>query len=128
MQITVGEGEYSYIATDLAGCIHMDTILVVVRPASTDPKLVPNVFSPNNDGVNDQFLPVAATAKVLEFTIFNRWGQVVWYVSDPGAAWDGTTQGVPVPDGTYFYIVNYRDLCTFDQAVQNARGHVTLVR
>jgi len=128
MQITVGEGEYTYVATDLTGCVHTDTIAVVVQSVTADPEVVPNVFSPNNDGKNDQFLPVAATAKVFEHTIFNRWGQVVWQVADPGAAWDGTLQGVPVPDGTYFYIVNYRDLCTFDQAVQNARGHVTLVR
>lgn len=64
---------------------------------------IPNVFTPNGDGVNDVFyIPMLPTGSVLH--ILNRWGEVVFETTDKNQGWDGKTkQGIPVSDGVYFY-------------------------
>ncbi|MCB0397241.1 MAG: gliding motility-associated C-terminal domain-containing protein [Flavobacteriales bacterium] len=73
-----------------------------------DPQ-VPNVFSPNGDGINEQFKVFVngEMAECTKLTILNRWGNFIY--SPPGGqlAWDGrTTAGEVVPEGTYFYVVD----------------------
>lgn len=73
---------------------------------------VPNVFTPNNDGVNDH-LKISLAGKLYEcidMQIFNRWGEVMFISTGNNTTWDGRTmEGVPVPDGTYFYIISIHD-------------------
>ena len=67
---------------------------------------LPNVFSPNNDDVNDRFVPFPYRGvKEIDLRIFNRWGQVVFTSKDPAIEWPGTLKesSEPVPDGVYFY-------------------------
>lgn len=68
---------------------------------------LPNVFTPNGDGINDVFTPLLPYKFVdsIEFLIYNRWGNLVFQTSDPMLNWDGTDQesGKPVVDGVYFY-------------------------
>ncbi|PWH86773.1 PKD domain-containing protein [Brumimicrobium oceani] len=73
---------------------------------------IPNVFTPNNDGVNDGFYInyIAAYETITEFeiVILNRWGTVVKTYSEPDFIWDGTNKsGNKVSDGTYFYKANF---------------------
>lgn len=66
---------------------------------------LPNVFTPNDDGKNDLFMPFPYLyiARV-DITIVDRWGVVMFRTQDPDIRWDGTTlQGAPAPVGTYFY-------------------------
>lgn len=67
---------------------------------------VPNVFTPNGDGVNDEFR--VAYRSLSEFTIwiYNRWGRLVYKGTDPGRGWDGTINGRPASVGTYYYVIN----------------------
>lgn len=68
---------------------------------------LPDVFTPNNDGSNDFFVPFPYRfVESVELVIFNRWGQPVFETSDPDIMWDGIHKdsGVRVPDGAYFYI------------------------
>ena len=76
---------------------------------STDcPFFLPNIFTPNNDGVNDMFL--AKGIYDFSLQIFNRWGNTVFKSNVPGTWWDGkSTNGNDVPDGVYFYILNAAD-------------------
>jgi gliding motility-associated-like protein len=71
---------------------------------------LPNVFTPNGDGQNDQFGPFLPYLGVLEIDlqIFNRWGQVVFRSNDPDINWRGTylESDQPVPDGVYYYVCN----------------------
>ena len=84
---------------------------------------IPNVFSPNGDGINDQFVvnfDTTQQVKYIKITFYNRYGQVVHEREIPEVAlkdnplftfylWDGTTNaGVNVPDGTYFFILKYQ--------------------
>jgi gliding motility-associated-like protein len=68
---------------------------------------LPNVFSPNGDGINDIYLP-SRTAYVerVEMTIFNRWGLEVYYTEDPDVNWDGKMKNTDqlVATGVYYYI------------------------
>lgn len=69
---------------------------------------LPNIFTPNNDGVNDLFL--AKGVYDFSLQIFNRWGNVVFKSDAPGTWWDGKSEnGKDVPDGVYFYILNAAD-------------------
>jgi gliding motility-associated-like protein len=64
---------------------------------------IPNVFTPNSDGINDRFeIPKLEEYLGNEIVIFNRWGQKVYERSNYGGDWDGSS----LPDGTYFYILN----------------------
>ncbi|HKL03816.1 MAG TPA: gliding motility-associated C-terminal domain-containing protein, partial [Cryomorphaceae bacterium] len=67
---------------------------------------LPNVFTPNGDGRNDVFQPFPyRSVESVEFTAFNRWGNIVFTTTDPDILWDGTSAqtGEMVSDGTYFY-------------------------
>ena len=67
----------------------------------------PNAFSPNGDGINDTYKAKEGYQSIVEFeaTIFNRWGQKIYSWDDPSGEWDGTFNGKPVKEGTYFVYV-----------------------
>ncbi|MEO8068458.1 MAG: gliding motility-associated C-terminal domain-containing protein [Flavobacteriales bacterium] len=67
--------------------------------------VLPNVFSPNNDGQNDLFVPFPwRGVERIDLKIFNRWGMVVFATGDPAVRWNGlqSETNEPVPDGVYF--------------------------
>ncbi len=65
---------------------------------------IPNVFTPNNDGVNDFLLAKSSSlVEKVEFKVFNRAGVLVFSTEDPKLNWDGTYKGKVVPSGVYFY-------------------------
>lgn len=63
---------------------------------------IPNVFSPNNDGINDIYLPDFSGAQSVKWTIFNRWGSVIYDSESATEGWDGTFNGRTVAEGVYF--------------------------
>ena len=72
--------------------------------------LVPDAFSPNGDGINEVFRPVAVGVKTLHLRIFNRWGEMLYSSSDRNAGWDGTFEGKEVPPGAYLYTVEVKGI------------------
>jgi len=70
--------------------------------------LVPNVFTPNGDGVNDEFR--VAYRSICEFHcwVYNRWQHLVYSWDDPSKGWDGTTGGRKQPDSAFLYIIEAR--------------------
>jgi gliding motility-associated-like protein len=86
----------------------------------------PNVFSPNNDGVNDFFFFNPSGITELSCTILNRWGNVITSFDSVEASWDGKTpNGDECPDGTYFYVVRYK----FPNGeIKTHHGYITLLR
>ena len=102
-------GEYvAYIQlTDERGCIAYDSITIKI-----DGRVIrfPNVFSPNNDGVNDLFTFRAETVVSFDCSIFNRWGQLVYSWNASSGGWDGRTlAGKEAPVGEYYYILHAVD-------------------
>jgi gliding motility-associated-like protein len=69
---------------------------------------LPNVFSPNNDGINDVYTAINPLnyVKRLEMNIYNRWGELVYHTTKPLIEWDGKNQNTnsPVAPGVYYYI------------------------
>lgn len=87
------------------GCVSMDSVLVIVISSCND-VAVPNSFSPNNDGLNDLQCVLGDCIVSLEFTIYNRWGEVVFYTSDKNECWDGKFKGQSVQSGVYLFKLN----------------------
>jgi gliding motility-associated-like protein len=88
--------------------------------------IIPNVFSPNNDGKNDTFKIQGSQMKAVKGQIFNRFGMLIYEWDLINLAWDGRTQaGVIVPEGTYFYIINIEDVTG---EVKDYTGSIQLVR
>jgi gliding motility-associated-like protein len=86
--------------------------------------IIPNVFTPNNDGKNDLF---AINKSFKHTTIFNRWGHIIFQTTFDGLYWDGrTSSGIEVPSGTYFYIIELFDECIGE--VEIAKGTFSLLR
>lgn len=86
---------------------------------------VPNAFTPNEDNVNELFLPLGIGITNYTLEIFDRWGEKIYSgtSSDPG--WDGSFKGKQSPAGVYVYVLNV-DFRNFDR--KQLKGHVTLVR
>ncbi|GAB4413246.1 MAG: hypothetical protein OHK0039_19980 [Bacteroidia bacterium] len=85
----------------------------------------PNAFTPNNDGHNDDFYGEVHSMAFFEIEIFNRWGQLVFRSLDPAFRWDGTINGVAVPEGAYVYKVSA--LTYRGERIERA-GSITLLR
>ena len=73
--------------------------------------LMPNTFTPNGDGVNELFKPIATTGiDSYELNVYNRWGQILYKGSSLVGGWDGRVTGEESPEGTYYWTVNYMDI------------------
>jgi gliding motility-associated-like protein len=86
---------------------------------------VPRVFTPNDDGINDEFRVAYTSITEFNATILNRWGRVVYKWTNPQTGWDGKIGGKPAPEGTYFYFIQAKGA---DGKPFERKGHVTLLR
>jgi large repetitive protein len=78
--------------------------------------VVPNVFSPNGDGINDYFFPKYVNIKNIEFWIINKWGETIYFSNDiNGVGWDGKVAGEYAMPGNYVYKLKFE---TVDGRVQ----------
>lgn len=66
---------------------------------------VPNVFTPNGDGKNDEFRVSYRSLREFHCWVYNRWGKLVYEWDDPAKGWDGTINGRPAAEGAYFYVI-----------------------
>jgi gliding motility-associated-like protein len=93
----------SLIASNEQGCtdtIYKPNWIKVVEKSAL---YVPNLFSPNDDGINDIFRVEGSGFKLFELQIFNRWGEKIFETQDASAGWDGYYKGVKVEPGIYTY-------------------------
>ena len=87
---------------------------------------IPNAFTPNNDGINDQFKIMSfVNYKIINFEIFNRWGEMVYRSTDNFGSWDGTFRKIPQPTGIYVYQV---EIIGPNSKKIFRKGTVTLIR
>lgn len=104
------------------GCRVSDSALIrVILPTNF---FIPNAFTPNGDGTNDEFFIFSQSGvEVRDFKVFNRWGEKV---HDSVYAWDGNFKGKPAPQGVYVYVFQlgiFGDLTDIQR-----KGSVTLIR
>ena len=116
---------YYLFGIDQYGCKNKDSVLITVIPHTE--LLVPTGFSPNGDGVNDEFRIVRSLniEKLFEFSVFDRWGEKVFSTTNIDQGWDGTHEGQPSPLGVYVWIIVAQ---TKDGQEISKKGNVTLLR
>jgi len=102
--VPAGQFKICLIAFNAFSCA--DTACSIIDVDQNSVFIVPNIFTPNGDNINDVFTVQGIGLKTLDAEIFNRWGQKVfeWHTTNGG--WDGrSASGLPSPSGTYFYII-----------------------
>lgn len=122
----VHPGVYSLtVRAEPIGCSNTDAV-EVKKDCYID---IPNVFSPNGDGVNDYFFPRQLLSKKLtafRMQVLNRWGQVVFEATSiEGRGWDGRFNNVDQPAGAYVYVI---DVTIDEDRKEHYEGNVTLLR
>ena len=116
---------YIVSGKDGNGCSNTDSITVLVTANNSGNYLMPNAFTPNNDGLNDCFgIYNWGLVTQLEFSIYNRWGQRIFYTTNPANCWNGNFNAVPQIPGVYSYVISANNAC----GVIKRNGIVTLVR
>lgn len=106
LPVTVGDSFLIAEYDQSRRCLNTSRLIIGEGSAKLAVEL-PNVFTPNNDGVNDLFEPVGAINHVCgTLQVYNRWGNLIYENREgAGISWDGrNTSGKPVPVGTYFYV------------------------
>lgn len=93
-----------YMVANAAGTCeyYSETFRITVSESEL---VCPNVFSPDNDGVNDVWMVSYKSLVDFHCWIYNRWGNLVCEFTDPGSGWDGTYRGKLVDTGVYYYVV-----------------------
>lgn len=117
---------YELFAINQWGCSNKDSVLITVDYHTEMD--IPTGFSPNGDGVNDEFRIVRwlNVGKLLQFSVFNRWGQQVFSTTNIDQGWDGTVNGRSKADmGVYVWFVRAQ---TADGKQIVQKGNVTLLR
>lgn len=92
---------------------------------------VPDAFVPNGNQFEEdkRFKVFGAYFAGFSITIFNRWGEIIYYSEDQDEGWDGTYRGEPMPGGVYPYIIRYgAEYAEFDEGTKMLEGRVVLIR
>jgi gliding motility-associated-like protein len=128
--VAVNRGNDPQIATitvtpAINGCSGIaQRYVITVLPLNKD-IFVPNVFSPNGDGKNDQLFVYGNYIDKLEMRIFNQWGQQIAMLNGRTQGWDGRHKGKPQPVGVYVYVLR---AVMSDGRTVDMKGSFTLVR
>lgn len=116
-------GNYTIRAVNEFGCIADDVVHVEV---TTNYNIyIPNIFTPNEDGLNDVFIVYGTGLTKFEMIIFDRWGEKLFVSKDQLTGWDGTYKGKLSKNDVYPYLIHYTSL---DGKKHTKSGHVTLMK
>jgi len=107
------------------GCKNMDSIQITLENCDAIIEM-PNVITPNGDGINDVFEPIKfeniASANMY---IYNRWGNLLFQTNNLPVEWDGKTKNAESTEGTYFWIIEYTSI---NDEKNNMTGNLTLIK
>jgi gliding motility-associated-like protein len=117
-------GLYYLTVTSYDNCIGTDTINL--QPVNCIPIGIPNAFTPNNDGKNDEFKPgINVEIRDYEMSIYNRVGQLLFKTKDPGQGWDGRFKGQQQSSDNYIYWIAFKNI---EGKQFEYRGNIILLR
>ncbi len=120
---TSGYYEVAMVVENGWGC--QDTVVKTIKIASDFKLFVPNVFTPNDDGINDVFQPKGRGIKKYDLGIYNRMGLRVFHTSDFETGWDGKINGEMSVNDTYVWKIDVTDP---DGKKLHYNGHITLAK
>jgi gliding motility-associated-like protein len=116
--------QFILTVSDDFGCTDKDT--VVIKSYKGPTFYIPNAFTPNGDGINDNFKPTYVGIKRLEyFRIYDRYGVLVFETSSMNKAWDGFFKSTKQNTGNFVYIVKGIDQYGQEKVM---KGNVVLIR
>lgn len=114
---------YTLTVTSPQGCTATDQMTLTVVPYCVKPM---NAFTPNGDGINDRWLITDGNCLIgVRAQVFNRYGSRVFESPNYDNTWDGTYKGKPLPDGTYYYVLEF---VLLNGKRQVLKGDVTILR
>jgi gliding motility-associated-like protein len=96
--------------TDANSCVNRDSINVFLLTDCEFQLLIPNIFTPNNDGINDLFKLTGKKISNLKCIILNRWEEQLFSFDNLDQGWDGTISGTKCAEGVYFYVITGVDI------------------
>lgn len=114
-----------FAVTNQDGC--SDDTTIVVPVLDNYAFWVPNSFTPNNDGVNDLFLPRVRDVAYYQLEIFNRFGELFFSTNNTEDGWDGTLGGKLAPTGVYIWKIQYIKYSDETNKLEQT-GTITLIR
>lgn len=118
-------GQYWLEVKDTDGCVGRDTVSVAPKQCLKGLH-VPSAFTPNGDRRNELFKPLLfGNIKAYKFTVFNRWGTIVFQSTTPGQGWDGRIRGVMQDNGAFVWVCSYQ---LEGEPAQIEKGTVMLIR
>jgi gliding motility-associated-like protein len=114
---------------EACGGTHASADFDMLRCGSSGPGIpgiyVPTAFTPNGDGLNDILRAVTFDADLKKFTIYNRWGEIVFTTTDANKGWDGLLKGEKQQTGVYVW---YAEGTDFNNVPISIKGTTTLIR
>jgi len=125
LRITVA-GKYTARLTNASGCTSPFSDCICTEIKCKTDVYTPEIFTPNDDDINDVIKPsIPGIRKFVCFKVYNRWGNLVFYTTDPNKGWDGKYKGANQPAETYMWIVE-----GFDSSGKkiNKSGMMSLMR
>jgi len=122
--ITVNQAGVYWLMIDVHNCFLADTVNITGGPTSF---WIPSAFTPNNNGLNDVFMPSGEGINYFNLKIFTRWGEKIFETSDMTQGWDGRFKGTPVQMDLYVYVLDYQTICTGDRVIRKF-GTVMVMR
>jgi gliding motility-associated-like protein len=102
-----------------------DTTSKLLHIKGSNNIFIPNAFTPNQNGLNEEFRVLYNNSKGAVLSIYNRWGQLIFTSNNVNKGWDGTFDGNPCQEDVYYYIVDYTNN---DDIVKQLKGNITLIR
>jgi gliding motility-associated-like protein len=115
---------YYLQVTDSNGCYNSDAVTVYIIE-QCGPIYLPNIFSPNGDGVNDLFFVRGDCIDEMSLIIYDRWGEKVFDSKDPNSGWDGNFRGKSLESGVFYYF--FKATLKNEEVIRKS-GSITLVK
>lgn len=116
--------EVMLVAINAFGCKDTMNVRIIVNPFSK--LIIPNIFTPNGDGINDVFTLESTGLSALNAQLFDRWGLKLFEWNSVHGGWDGrTSAGAEASEGTYYYVIIAKGL---DGQEYKLNGYLTLIR
>jgi gliding motility-associated-like protein len=113
---------YLLSVTDVNGCVNIDAVVVTVQPLAFN-GMVSNLFTPNGDGINDNwYIEGILNFPDSEVFVYNIYGSEIYTKKGYTNDWQGTYNGSDLPDGTYFYVIR------FDNSPRIVKGSIDILR
>jgi gliding motility-associated-like protein len=110
--------------SDFFGC--RDSVKDIVQVLPEHRFWIPDAFTPDDSGRNDEFRPFAFGVASYRFQVYDRWGNLLFSTAEPAEGWNGTYNGKPCKQDIYVYSIRYVDEVSGQQHERS--GHISLLR